>query len=76
MTSAYELFEAKRMSFFAGRATIDPQQGREVSQRVNFRTVTTILLTSTAAVLGENAAPARKPSLAGILNDFTRWTAA
>lgn len=70
---AYELFQDGAAHF--GRANIAPEQRKRISDGCSLRTVTSMLLTSTAAVLGENPAP-RKKSLAAILNDFTRWHAA
>lgn len=72
--TALELFDLRKRNALGSRAfSMASEQHGRVARKVQMRMITTLLLNSSANVLGNGETPARHRSLAGMMNGVTRW---
>jgi hypothetical protein len=74
--TALELFDLRKQNPLSTRAyRMAAEQHSRVASKVQLRMVTTLLLNSSANVLGHGVPPSPQPTLAGMMNGVTRWHA-
>lgn len=74
MTAALELFDLRKRNALSTRIhqMAGEQHGR-VARKVQMRQITTLLLNSSANVLGHGEKPIPTRSLADMMNGVTQW---